>query len=286
MTRFSLVIFVFGSAIVVSCGLIPLIAPEAAPMTPKVKKDPDLPHRESTPGPVPASGSEVTSLCARISESLAKADDNHHIFDALLPSLVEADPKAAALLAGSFERGSTRVEMLRVVALTWASFDPDEAEKWAAGLQDAGERTEALSTVCAGIASRDPARALAVVERLGLGERRSAMVRNFVAQWMEQEPIAATNWMMARPADEEREQLIARAAFVRSQTDPRVAATMVAEQIPPGVLQEEAAISIVHQWAWSDWDSAAAWVDHFPSGPLQKRAEGELARIKAWRQAK
>ena len=54
---------------------------------------------------------------------------------------------------------------------------------------------------------------------------------------------------------------------------------MVVEQIPPGSIQTEAVISVLHQWFLRDMAGAAAWVDQFPAGDLKVRAENEMSGI-------
>ena len=67
--------------------------------------------------------------------------------------------------------------------------------------------------------------------------------------------------------------------LVQAQTDPASAGALVAERMPPGPAQDEAAITVATQWARRDMDGAAAWVASFPPGPLQQRAEAQLAAL-------
>jgi hypothetical protein len=84
---------------------------------------------------------------------------------------------------------------------------------------------------------------------------------------------------LSRAAGEQRDQLIARLAFVRSQTSPIEAATLVAERIPAGGAQTEAAIAVLHQWALRDLSAAGQWATRFPEGELRSRAFSELGSI-------
>lgn len=73
-----------------------------------------------------------------------------------------------------------------------------------------------------------------------------------------------------------------RLAYVQSQNEPAAAANLVLEQIPPGPIQEEAAITVLHQWGGRDLASATAWADQFPPGTLRDRAEAELRGLAAY----
>ncbi|MEO7099417.1 MAG: hypothetical protein ABI162_08655 [Luteolibacter sp.] len=65
-------------------------------------------------------------------------------------------------------------------------------------------------------------------------------------------------------------------AFVLSKADPHAAACHVAKDMEPGTLQDEAVISILHQWMTKDPQAAATWAAEFPEGDLRSRALNEL----------
>jgi hypothetical protein len=73
--------------------------------------------------------------------------------------------------------------------------------------------------------------------------------------------------------------LLARLAMVMAKTAPADTARMVAEQISVGNIQNEAAISVVYQWAQTDPSAARVWVNLFPDGFLRTRALNELTNI-------
>jgi len=73
--------------------------------------------------------------------------------------------------------------------------------------------------------------------------------------------------------------MYARLAYLQSKSSPTEAAIMVVEQIPPGLIQTETVISVLHQWFLRDMAGAAAWVDQFPAGDLKVRAENEMSGI-------
>jgi hypothetical protein len=68
---------------------------------------------------------------------------------------------------------------------------------------------------------------------------------------------------------------------VESKTDPKDAANLVAEQIPPGRIQDEAAISVIYQWALKDPEAAMNWAQSFPVGTLHDRAVNEVQNVMA-----
>jgi len=75
--------------------------------------------------------------------------------------------------------------------------------------------------------------------------------------------------------------LMARLAYVQSQTDPASGARLAVKEIAAGSVQDEAVISVVHQWALRDLAGAQAWVNKFPEGPIRVRASTELIGVAA-----
>ncbi len=111
----------------------------------------------------------------------------------------------------------------------------------------------------------------------------SLALNDLAQQWAQQDFSSALAWALARVQSGQRDGLIARLAFVESQTDPAAAAQLAVEQIPVGPTQDETVMSVVHQWALRDPASASAWVDQFPAGPLRDRALLELSGIAEYR---
>jgi hypothetical protein len=94
-----------------------------------------------------------------------------------------------------------------------------------------------------------------------LGPCNDGVVENLTQQWGTKDLNTAQNWALSQPQGEQREQLIERIAFVRSQTDPSGAAALAISDMLPGPAQVEAVMSIVHQRALQDTAGAEAWVD-------------------------
>jgi hypothetical protein len=159
----------------------------------------------------------------------------------------------------------------------WVARDPHAAVDWAVQ-QPAGENRDAvLVAACYEIANFNPTEAVALAEKHALTNH--ATLANLAGQWAQRDLRAAHAWVLAKPAGEERNELAARVGYVWSASEPAAAAEFVVREIPPGSVQTEAAISILHQWALRSFDDAAAWVELFPERPLKDRALNELSGI-------
>lgn len=162
----------------------------------------------------------------------------------------------------------------------WIARDPHAAVDWAAQEPEGEKRDAVLVAACYEIASADPAEAVALAENFSL--TNNATLENLAAQWAGQDFRAARKWALGKPAGRERNELIARVAYVWSNLQPAAAAEFVVQEIPPGAVQTEAAISILHQWALRNFAAAATWVDDFPDGEIRDRAVQELAGVREY----
>jgi len=246
------------------------------------KDDQKLGGIKTRSGPNSATASDDWSwqIIADIHQALNSTNEADHkeIITHLFPTLLSRDPAAAADLAKSVEPVPLREELFRQVARVWSQSDPDRALEWASHLNDSGERANALTLVCSGIAETSPLAAMEDAQRVGLDHDAEAM-ESLVQVWAARDLENAVRWTMQLPASDTRDQMLALLAFNQTLTDPARAATLVAEQIPQGPTQDEAAISVLHQWALQDPTGAVAWLQKFPLGPLRDRGMQELSGI-------
>ncbi len=202
------------------------------------------------------------------------------LFSQFVERLVKLNPAAAVGFLATLD-GDIRAEYLQRLGQFWAAQDGAAALKWASELPDETERNLALKSVCAEIAQVNPALAIETMERFEIPDDRSTL-ENFAQLWADDDLVAATAWAAAKPPGESRDHLLARIATVRSKSDPREAVDFLVKNVMPGEAQTEAAISILHQWALRDWDSARQWMEKFPEGPLRERAQNEITGLKSW----
>jgi hypothetical protein len=171
-------------------------------------------------------------------------------------------------------------------SLTGPSDDPDKTRAWArqdpAGATlwllhaSPGENWDAvLEIVCAEVAQFDPAQAVALAERYSGGNIN--LLENLVHQWAERNESAAAAYAKAKPPSDLRNRLLGRVAYIQAKTHPAEAAALVTAQIPPGDIQQNAILSVLHQWGQQDPIAAQAWVKTFPAGDLQNRAMREIS---------
>ena len=162
---------------------------------------------------------------------------------------------------------------------------PVTANDGFSGANDANDRRESLNIDAEAAETEMPhelteEEIAAAVQDLASFKVSDPMIENLSQQWATKNYSAALAFVVKLPAGEERDHLIQRVAFVQAQGSPLEAAQLVVAEIRPGLVQEEAVIMVVHQWALNDQGGAAAWVQRFPESKLRERAERELEGLK------
>jgi hypothetical protein len=215
---------------------------------------------------------------AMIAAALGSADREKAAtaLDVLLPDLTKRDVAAAAELARGLDPWAQRQQALLFVAGAWADSDPEVGAQWCRSLADPEEQLHCLRALCNRLAATDPARAMTLVEEHGSTES-NALAQDIMHHWPRKDLKAAMAWVENRRDPEMRDSLWNHLALSLAEIDPKQAANLAAECIASEKIQDEAVISVVHQWMRKDREAATEWVELFPEGPLRERARGELA---------
>ncbi|MEO5914401.1 MAG: hypothetical protein ABIS50_09225 [Luteolibacter sp.] len=207
------------------------------------------------------------------------AEDDIGTRMASLARLASSDPAAAALSLDGMPAGEERTTAMRTVFRQWAATSPRDALAWISTMNAEPDRNKAREFLCHRVAEDDPKLALDFAREAG-ADTATSLVQDLAQQWAGSDAAAARDWALALPADADRDQILARVCQVLSQSDPLTAGAIVSGEIAAGSVQDEAAMSVLHQWAIRDPAAAREWVARFPDGPLRIRAEGELAGIR------
>jgi hypothetical protein len=207
------------------------------------------------------------------------AEDEIDARMASLARLASCDPAAAALSLDAMPAGAERTTAMRTVFRQWAETSPRDALAWIPTMNAEQDRNEAREFFCHRVAEDDPKLALDLARQVG-ADTATSLVQDLAQQWAGSDAAAARDWALALPADADRDPILARVCQVLAQSDPLTAGAIVSGEIAAGSVQDEAAMSVLHQWAIRDPVAASEWVARFPEGPLRIRAEEELAGIR------
>lgn len=207
------------------------------------------------------------------------AEDDIDARMASLARLAISDPAAAALSLDAMPAGDERTTAMRTVFRQWAATSPPDALVWISTMNAEQDRNEAREFVCHRVGEDDPKLAIDLAREAG-ADAATALVQDLAQQWAGSDAAAARDWALALPADADRDRILARVCQVLSQSDPLTAGAIVSGEIAAGPVQDEAAMSMLHEWAIRDPATASEWIARFPEGPLRIRAEEELAGIR------
>lgn len=203
----------------------------------------------------------------------------------LLPTLIQEDPPAAARLAETLTEPNLRGEVMYVVARLWGKKDAESALAWAGALPIEYERDAAVTDAAADLAQQDPARALALSARSFRIDQPNPVLADLAQRWAEKDFPAALAWTTTHSASPQRDEMLARLALIEARRDPPAAAQLALAEIQPGPTQDEAVISVLHQWAQHNHADASTWAARFPDGPLRDRAIAEVNAVAKFRLA-
>jgi hypothetical protein len=202
------------------------------------------------------------------------------VFTHQLVSLIRVDPWAAARFVQAHENEAWYDEFMRALAENWAEVNADEASQWVAQMERPDEQDTMLSCLCFRVAQTDPMRAIQLMEQQGVHtERRLTLLGSLAHEWATKDMASALKWAAQYPSGETRDALFRQIALARAKSSPAEAAWLVVQQIPPGPIQSETGLCILHEWARQDAPGAAAWAEQFPEGELRDRAIDDVSRI-------
>ena len=127
------------------------------------------------------------------------------------------------------------------------------------------------------LSQTDPRAALLAAANHDLGPSATYLRGNFLQLWAQRDFTSALAYADELQPGVEREEMLGRLALLLAESLPADAADIVARDMAPGPVRDEAAISVLHRWARLDPAAAKAWASAFPFGPLRERALHEVA---------
>lgn len=141
------------------------------------------------------------------------------------------------------------------------------------------DRQAARTNSLARQAEADPRSAFLHLRKHGVGASDAHLSLVFFRQWASADFSAAFDHADRHPAGPRRDELMGALALIVAQANPAEAAAMTELDMAPGPVRAETAISVLHQWALIDIETAIKWAGTFPQGPERERAIREVAGL-------
>ncbi|MBN8459708.1 MAG: hypothetical protein J0M04_17905 [Verrucomicrobia bacterium] len=259
--------------------------------------------------------SDATSL-AKWAEGVPDGPLRQQIKGRLTAELAWEDPEEAAKQFGEVKPGMMPyTNMAQSIARGWANIDSDKALAWASGLENFGQRKEAVTVAFGRMADADPADAASKLANLTDPEIRSEAAAAIATRWASQDPEKALAWAKSLTGDQqsaalrqiaqaqvrsspdqarevvgllvskltpddwkksEYRQLVGNMAGEFAETDPAAAAKFAAT-LPAGEAQNTAYSQVIGNWARYAPDEAENWLGQIEAGDVRDHAAGSFA---------
>ncbi|HZR18799.1 MAG TPA: hypothetical protein VFE51_16040 [Verrucomicrobiae bacterium] len=192
----------------------------------------------------------------------------------------EENPTAAREWISEQPEGRIRRAALEQIAIADSNRDLPTAAAWAMALPNGPDELAAKVTVAYEAARTDPVQAVDLASTLPPTPQRDDLLVHAASQWSSTDFTNAVSWALQVSDPQLRDRLVSAVAVGSAKEEPVAAATLAAQDLPPGPQQDRAVVSIVQRWAETSPDETAAWVAQFPQAPLRDAATREL--LIAW----
>jgi hypothetical protein len=115
---------------------------------------------------------------------------------------IDLDPDLAREAFAQLEPGGEAARRLVAhFAMRLADQDPAAALEWAAGLEQAEEKEDALARIAVVISDKDPLKAAGMLDALTEGRQRDLAAVQVAQRWVRQAPAAAAEWVAGLSSD-------------------------------------------------------------------------------------
>ena len=134
------------------------------------------------------------------------------------------NPVEAVKLAGQMKPGDAQINLLRAVACSWVSTDPNAALDWITSVKDPALREQLVASAAQSYALTDPALATAWLVSMA---KSDAVVKdatlNIIQTWVTKDPASAAEWASQLPDGDTKLAAIDTVSKYWQQTDPNAA---------------------------------------------------------------
>jgi len=190
----------------------------------------------------------------------------------------QQDPEAAIRAIEALRDRSQRDQMLQIAIHAWAEKDGRQAADWTLERPPSQQRSELLSSVLSVLVKKDPAAAMAIMERLRPTEREQVMP-NVLMNWASHDPRAVTAWIGKQDNRQMYVPALSYIVSVLAEQDPedalRWASTLSGEESQMAMAQ------VIQRIALDDPERATALVGQMDEGPYRNSAMSGIAQVLA-----
>jgi hypothetical protein len=190
----------------------------------------------------------------------------------------QQDPQAAIRAIESLRDRNQRDQLLQISIHAWAEKDARQAADWTLERPPSQQRSELLSGVLGVLVTKEPAVAMAMMERLRPAERQQVMPQ-VLMNWASRDPRAVAAWIEKQ---EDKQMYVPALSMIASEfagRDPEAAlqwaSTLSGEESQMVMAQ------VIQQIALNDPERATGLVGQMEEGPYRNSAMSDIAQALA-----
>lgn len=180
----------------------------------------------------------------------------------------------AVAWAQRFDRGGYR-SLVGTALSGYADENPQEALRLAMSLDAGAPRGQAIAAVLGAIARRDPAYAMANLDRVPGGQYRAEAVMNIAMQVVRSDPRAAVDWVKSVDDEEARQNGLMSLGQALANSDPETAANLTDDI--PGPYRVSWIAAVASAYAQQDPEAAVRWARTYQNDPGYPQVIAQLA---------
>ena len=190
----------------------------------------------------------------------------------------QQDPQAAIRAIEALRDRNQRDQLLQMAMHAWAEKDARQAAEWTLERPPSQQRSELLSSVLGVLVTKEPAAAMAMMERLRPAERQQVMPQ-VLMNWASRDPRAVAAWVEKQ---DDKQMYVPALSIIASEfagRDPEAAlqwaSTLSGEESQMVMAQ------VIQQIALNDPERATALVGQIEEGPYRNSAMSDIAQALA-----
>ncbi len=216
-----------------------------------------------------------------ILERIAGNNPGNHqeLVQLLIRRWATVDSVAAAAWASELSNSAMQKRAIEQVALVWYLQNAADALAWADQLPAGEGKSAAILSLSYELARVKPLASLNLACTLSPGHKRDEMVVHSVSQWAGYDPPAAACWAIQIPDEILRRQALAAVGTAWAGSDSAAAMNFTTRYLPAGIEQNRAVVGILQQWAQTEPEAAAEWIEQCSDILLQTDAVQNLVSI-------
>lgn len=209
-------------------------------------------------------------------ETQELATDNSFLLPGMISGWADTDSLGAAQYALSIEDDRIRRRSTWGVAREMAGQDVEQIKNTLNSLPNSEQQAELLAAITSQLSREDPQESLTLLQDMDPGLRNSRAVEELIEGWVDNDPTAASQFVLQLPAGEERTSGMVSLIDRWSRQDPVEAGEWL-NQFPPSAELDQPVVAYVNRVQRNDPEGALSWASSITDTATREELMVEVA---------